>query len=421
MNNSYSMPQINSGVQVDGNSLPMRRLSGPEPRRVIDVSESEPDRGTGEREERSEPLSKEGSLRDEEIVDRFDGLGINPESGSCPNPGSPRPEHPRVESRKSETSEEAKWQLVRKVPRNSRERKDRKEESKVLIWGVHLSYQEHEVAKLLKAKGFTFTAAMTLRWVGRDHSLRIEAQFGSKEDREELFGSLAEAARALDWRAVRGWQHEQRVEHRRRRECTKSELMVANRFLTTVLTSPSKDVEKPSKDVEKLRIWKRAKRNRRKLRLQRMERGLKLATLNAVSIGVSTRLEEIESHLLKIEVDILALSETRHSEKMALVCGGYDWLPGPCGDEGMGFTGFMVAKYLTPYVSEPKGEEWMCWIVLKGNTRVKELHVCAAYMPQEGNPERGERWSRLQLECQTRVADGHDVVVLGDLNASGQA
>ena len=88
-----------------------------------------------------------------------------------------------------------------------RERGKRKENEKILIWGVSEKVPLYEILKKwkeVKIKNIEYTEIVR---VGNGVARRIEVRCGSEERREEIIKELKEKQ---DWRAVRGWEFEER-------------------------------------------------------------------------------------------------------------------------------------------------------------------------------------------------------------------
>ena len=78
-----------------------------------------------------------------------DHLGL---SASAQSPGLLGVDDPRGQGTVADASED-QWQLVRRKARNCRDRSEIKEESKIVLWGVHPAEVDHRVLKTLVVCG----------------------------------------------------------------------------------------------------------------------------------------------------------------------------------------------------------------------------------------------------------------------------
>ena len=323
---------------------------------------------------------------------------------------------PGVRSGPAATEEQKDpWTTVRRKPRNYRARIDLKEESKVLVWGVHPALEDHQVLRSFREEGAKID--MFAAWAGEGVSLRVELTMKSYGAREETFGSLQKLAKKLGWRAARGWHFEEREKRR-------NQLLRAKGPAAPRVPEDKRKAIRPKRAVQESKNFPRVVSTKRRLKKNVKSRrrgpGLRLACQNACSLAHPGRFEEFTGRMEISNIDILAVSESKHTKHHMFVTNNYVWLPGNPTDGKSGGVGFIVAKYLAPYMTKVKESiKGQAWISLRADSRHKQLDLCAAYMPQEAETKtvRSEKWVALQDECLKRTREGHDVMVMGDLNA----
>ena len=130
----------------------------------------------------------------------------------------------------------------------------------------------------------------------------------------------------------------------------------------------------------------------------------------------------MEAHARKGGYDILAVQESRLAPSAKLAADGYKVFRQEAEYETSvrGGVLFLVANHLAVgIVQEKSNVANQLWIRLTGAKGQKDMYLCSAYLPQESAPaaQRSDAFKTLSKSTRTHIANGGEVVILGDLNS----
>ena len=310
---------------------------------------------------------------------------------------------------------------------------NKKEKETAILWGAPLHTDPLLVAQEIKDR---CGADVKCRWRGEETNRHLVVDFGTQMARISRFEGAQKACKEIGLKPVNARNWFTRERHRKGKAPQMgpptSAAIQEGRYNPIAIDDEAQEaIEDEAQEAINDEIQEIGKGKRQKARelraaakcLRKVDHlRLKMGCIN-IRGDLKTKIGEVEEYAIRGQFDMLAIQEARLPTGGKFAVKGYKaFLQSEEMQSGTSRGGvvLLVANHLAAFVSkETCTTRDQLWVRVSGSKGKPALLVCCAYMLQESESKenRTAAFDSLKERTVRYVENGHDVLILGDLNA----